>query len=85
MSGYMYKFMKLWSFMLSDTLYAVLHIPIVDKSLQFNPYRIHIILLVHPILKKLFKYSMQEEYLAIRLNSQYVLFPLSAEIWQVKY
>ena len=28
---YKYKFMKLQSFMLSDTLYVVLHIPLVDK------------------------------------------------------
>ena len=49
---YMYKFMKLWSFMLLDTLYVELHIPLVNKLLQFNLYRIHNILLVHPILKK---------------------------------
>ena len=30
---YMYKFMKLQSFVLSDTLYVVLHIPLVDKWL----------------------------------------------------
>ena len=30
---YMYKFMKLQSFMMSDTLYVVPHIPLVDKSL----------------------------------------------------
>ena len=30
---YMYKFMKLQSFMMSNTLYVVLHIPLVDKSL----------------------------------------------------
>ena len=38
--------------MLSDTLYVVLHISLVNKSLQFNLYRIHNILLVHPILEK---------------------------------
>ena len=48
---YMYKFMKLWSFKLSDTLYVVLYIPQVNKSLQFNLYRIHDIPLVYPILK----------------------------------
>ena len=46
---YMYKFMKLQSFMLSDTLYYVLHIPLVAKSLQFNLYRIHNIPLVPQI------------------------------------
>ena len=38
---YMCKFMKLRSFMMSDTLYVILYIPLVDKSLQFNLYRIH--------------------------------------------
>ena len=54
--------------------------PLVDKSLQFNIYRIHNIPLVHPILKKSFKYSIQEEYLAIRSDSYYILFPLSTNI-----
>ena len=75
-----YKFMKLWSFMLSDTLYVVLHIPLVDKLLQFNIFRIHNILLVHPALKKLFKYSIQKDYLAITSDSQDISFPLSANI-----
>ena len=38
---YMYKFMKLQSFMMSDTLYVILHIPLLDKSLQINLYGIH--------------------------------------------
>ena len=54
--------------------------PLVDKSLQFNLYRIHNIPLVHSIMKKSFKLSIQEEYLAIRLNSQYILFPLNINI-----
>ena len=30
---FMFKFMKLQSFMMSDTLYVILYIPLVDKSL----------------------------------------------------
>ena len=48
---YMYKYIKLQSFMMSNTFNVVLHIPLVDKSLQFNLFRMHIIPLVHPILK----------------------------------
>ena len=77
---YMYKFMKLWYFMLSDTLYVVLHIPLFDKSLQCNLCRIHNILLVHPIPKKMFKHSIWEEYLSIKSHSQYILFPINADI-----
>ena len=72
--------MKLQSFMMWDTPYVILHIPLVDKSLQFNLYRIHNIPLVHPILKNSFRYSIQEEYLAIRSDAQYILFPLSTDI-----
>ena len=50
---YMYKFMKLRSFMMLDTPYVILHIPLVDKSLQFHLFRIHNIPLVHPVLKNL--------------------------------
>ena len=38
---YMYKFMKLQLFMMSNTLYIVLHIPLVEKLLQFYLFRIH--------------------------------------------
>ena len=72
--------MKLQSFMLSDTLYVVLHIPLVDKLLQFNLYQIHNSPSVHVILKKSFKYCIQEEYLAIRSDPQYISFLLSMDI-----
>ena len=49
---YICKFMKCQSFMMSDTLYAILHIPLVNKLLHFNLFRIHNIPLVHPIPKK---------------------------------
>ena len=77
---YMYKFMKPQSFIMSDPLYVVLHTSLVDKSLQFNLCRIHNIPSVHPLLKKSFKYCIQEEYLAIRSDSQYISFPLSTNI-----
>ena len=77
---FMYKFMKLRFFVMSDILYVMLYIPLVDKSLQFNLYRIHNIPLFHPILKKSFKYSIQEEYLMIWSDAQYILFPVSTDI-----
>ena len=81
---YMYKFIKLQSFKISSTLYAVLHIPLVDKSLQSHLFRIQNIPLVHLTLEKSFQYNMQEEYLAIKADKKYISFPLSAGImvWQ---
>ena len=66
--------------MLSDTLYAVLHVPLVDKSLQFHLFKIYNIPLVHPTLQKSFQYTIQEEYLTIRLDAQYLSYPLSTDI-----
>ena len=77
---YMYIFMKLQSFMLVDTLHAVLHIPLLDKSLQFHLLRIYNILLVHPTLQQSLQYTIQEEYLAIRSDGQYISFPISTDI-----
>ena len=77
---YMYKFMKLQLFIVSNTLYTVLHMPLVHKSLQFHLFRIHNIPIVHVMLKKSFQFNIQEEYLAIRLDKQYISFPLSVDI-----
>ena len=66
--------------MLSDTKYVELHIPLVNKSLHFDLYKIHDIPLVHPVLNTSFKYFIQEEYLPIRSDSQYISFSLSANI-----
>ena len=66
--------------MMSDTLYVILYIPLVDKSLQFHQFRIQNIPLVHPILQKSFRYSIQTEYFAIRSDEQYISFPLSTDI-----
>ena len=60
--------------------HVVLYISLVNKSLQFNLYMICKIPVVHPVLKKLFEYSIQEEYLAIRSDSWYISFPISADI-----
>ena len=66
--------------MMSDTLYVVLHIPLMNKSLQFHLFRIHNIPLAHPTLQMSFQYTIQEEYLAIRSDGQYISFLLSRDI-----
>ena len=63
-----------------DTLYVVLHIPLVDKSQQYHLFQIYNIPLVRPILKKSFRYSIQAENIAIRFDKQYISFPLSMGI-----
>ena len=63
----------------------MLYIPLVETSLQFNLYRICNIPLVHPILKKSFRYSIKEEYLMIRSDAPYILFPMNTDILACKY
>ena len=68
----MYKFMKFQSFMMSDTLYILLHFQRLINHCSLIS--IEYISLVHLILKKSFRYSVQEEYLAIRSDAQYISF-----------
>ena len=49
------KFLKIPSFVLMHTLFVILTIPIVDKSLTFYLYKIHNLPLLHPILQKSFQ------------------------------
>ena len=58
----------------------IIHIPLVDKSLQFNLCGIHNIPLVHPVPNKSSINSIQEEYLTVKSDTQYISFPLSADI-----
>ena len=77
--------MKLRLFMMSDISNIMLCIPLVDKSLQLKLYKIQSILKVHPILKKWFKYSIQEKYLTVGSDSQYISYPVSIGILACKY
>ena len=72
--------MKLEAIIISDTLYIALHIPLVDKSLQFHLFQITNIPLIHLALQRSFQYTIHEEYLAIRLDRQYISFPFSTDI-----
>ena len=77
---YMYKFMTLQSFMMLNALYVVLHNTLDDKSLQFHLFRIHNIPSVHPILRKSFRYSIQDGNFTFRMDEQYISFPLWMDI-----
>ena len=53
-----YKIPKIQALVLTDTLFVIVPIPLVDKSLNFHSYRICNIPLFHPILKKSFQYEI---------------------------
>ena len=63
------------AFVLTDTLFVILTIPLLDKSLIFYLYRIHDIQLLHPILKKSFQYEKEHRIFAIRSDLCSITFP----------
>ena len=68
----LHKFLKIQDFILIETLFVILTIPLVVKNLTFHLYRIHNIQLLHPILKKSFQYEIEHRYFAIRSYLHYI-------------
>ena len=50
---------------MDDFLMLILTVPLVDKSLQMDLYRVHNQLALHPRLNIQFTYQLEGEYLAI--------------------
>ena len=75
-----YKFLNIKAFVLDNILFIMLTVPLQDKSLTFDVYRIHNLPLLYPELLKSFQYDIYNSYLAIRKDSQYVAFPVQDEI-----
>ena len=55
--------------------FNILIIPLVDKSLTFCLYRIHSIILLHPVLDKSFQCEIDHCYFEIRPDLCYIIFP----------
>ena len=61
---YYYKLLQVRPFVLDDHLVVTLQVPLVDRSLVMNKYKADN-LPIHPLLQKVFQYSVQGEYLAL--------------------
>ena len=68
-----YKFLKIQAFVLTDTLFVILPIPLVDKSLTFHLYSQ--IPLLSLVLKKSFQYEIEHKFFAIRCDFCYITDP----------
>ncbi len=75
-----YQFLKIDAFVHKDILIVLLIIPLIDTDLQFDVYKAHSLPLLHPDLKKVFTYEIENPYLAIRADGNYLTLPLHDDI-----
>ena len=61
-------------------LIVILSVPLVEKSLQMDLYKVDGLLALHPELKVQFSYDPEGEYLAISMSCTYAAMPTSHEI-----
>ena len=66
--------------MMEGFLIIILLIPLVDKSLQIDLYKVYNLPVLHPELKVQFSYILEGEYLAISTSHTYAAIPTSYEI-----
>ena len=67
--------------LIEDFCIVILYIPLVDKSLQMDLYRVYNLPALHPELKRVqFTYIPKGEYLVISTSGPYAAIPTSCEI-----
>ena len=70
-----YQFLKIDAFVHRDMLIVVLILPLIDKDLEFDLFKAHSLPLLHPELKKVFKYEIGNPYIAVRSDNNYFTIP----------
>ena len=66
--------------MVEDVLSMLLTIPLIDKSLQMNMYRVHNLPALHTKLGVAAEYILEGDYLAVDEHGLYVALPDAKEI-----
>ena len=61
-------------------LIVILILPLIDRDLEFNLFKAHNLPLLHPELKKIFTYQINNPYLAIRSDGNYLTIPVHDDI-----
>ena len=72
--------MQVSPIMMEGFLMVILLMPLVDKSLQMDLYKVHYLSALHPDLKVQFSCVPEGEYLAISTSHMYATIPISHEI-----
>ena len=75
-----YSIMKITPIVMDDFLLIILTIPLTDRSLKMNLYKVYNLPALHPELKVEFTYELEGEYLAITKNKLYAALPTAREI-----
>ena len=72
--------MKITPVVVGDVMAMLLTIPLIDKSLKMNVYKVHNLPALDPELKVASEYALEGEYLAIDEHGLYVALPDAREI-----
>ena len=75
-----YTVMKITPVVVGDVMAMLLTIPLIDKSLKMNVYKVHNLPALDPELKVASEYILESEYLAIDKHGLYVALPDTREI-----
>ena len=75
-----YTVMKITPVVVGDVMAMLLTIPLIDKSLKMNVYKVHNLPALDPELKMASEYVLEGEYLAIDEHGLYVALPDAREI-----
>ena len=75
-----YEVMKIPPVVVEDVLSMLLTIPLIDKSLQMNLYKVHNLPALHTELGVAAEYILEGEYLAVDQHGLYVALPDAREI-----
>ena len=75
-----YEVMKITPVVVEDVLSKLLTIPLIDKSLQMNMYKVHNLPALHTKLGVAAEYILEGDYLAVDEHRLYVALPDAREI-----
>ena len=75
-----YEVMKITPVVVEDVLSMLLTIPLIDKSLQMNMYKVHNLPALHTELGVAAEYILEGDYLAVDEHGLYVALPDAREI-----
>ena len=75
-----YRLISIYPVVLKDYLVILLEFPLVDKTLKLNLYQVHNLPLLHPVLKKVFKYQIESNFIGLTNDLSHVTLMNEADI-----
>ena len=75
-----YNIVRVTPVVLDSLLVIVLTIPLIDKSLKMNIFKVHNMPSLHPVMKLQATYELEGEYFAMDQNGLFVALPSSSDI-----